>query len=175
MRGKRVVPALAVCLLLSNCTNKINTLEIMHSNINCSDFEQSHSFYSMLGFASLMESDVDVSEEAAAGLRMPPYQLHASPMTHSDGYIIDLIEWIEPYDPSPPYAFINHLGLSHLSLKTTNLDEDMTTLQAQGVVFFSDPVTIDRPVANSRLVEVREPEAAGEELLRRFVDAATLR
>ena len=96
---------------------------------------------------------------------MPAYQLHASTMTLRDYYLIDLIEWVEPYDPDPPYALMNHLGLSHLSLKTTNLDADMTILQDQGVVFFSDPVTIDRPVENSRLVCFKDPDGTLIELI----------
>jgi catechol 2,3-dioxygenase-like lactoylglutathione lyase family enzyme len=160
-----VVLALAMCLLLSGCSEEINTVKILHANINCSNFEESLSFYEMLGFASLLESDVVVSEEDAAGLHMPAYQLHAATMTLRDYYLIDLIEWAEPYDPDPPYALMNHLGLSHISLKTTNLDADMTILQGQGVVFFSDPVTIDRPVENSRLVCFKDPDGTLIELI----------
>lgn len=157
---------LAMCLLLANCSNKINTLSILHANINCSDFEQSRSFYEMLGFASYLESDIETSAEAAAGLGMPPYQLHASSMMLAgDGYLLDLIEWIDPYDPSAPYALINHLGLSRLSLKTTSLDADIATLQAQGVVFLSEPVTINRPVENSRLVCFKDPDGTLIELV----------
>lgn len=165
MRAKLVVLCVAMCLLLSSCSNEINTLKILHANINCSDFEQSLAFYEMLGFVSLLETDVTVSEEDAAGLRMPAYQLHASTMTVQDGYMIDLIKWIDPYDPGLPYALVNHLGLSRITLETTNLDEDMTTLQAQGVVFFSDPVTIDNPVENSRLLSFKDPDGTMIELI----------
>ena len=89
---------------------------------------------------------------------MPPYRLHAAPMALQDGYTIDLIRWIDPYDPEAPYALVNHLGLSRISLKTTNLDADLVTLAAAGVEFFSAPVTIDRPVANSRLVCFKDPD-----------------
>ena len=160
-----VILSLATCLLLSSCSEEINTVRILHANINCSNFEESLSFYEMLGFLSLLESDVVVSEEDAAGLDMPAYQLHAATMTLRDHYLIDLIEWEEPYDPDPPYALMNHLGISHLSLKTTNLDADITTLQDHGVVFFSDPVTIDRPVENSRLVCFKDPDGTLIELI----------
>ena len=79
--------------------------------------------------------------------------------------MIDLIRWTDPYDGSAPYELINHLGLSHISLKTTNLDADVTTLQAQGVEFFSDPVTINRPVPNSRLVCFKDPDGTLIELI----------
>ena len=157
---------IVVCLLSANCANKINTVSILHANINCSDFEQSRLFYEKLGFVSLLESDAEASAEAAAGLHMPPYQLHASTMVlPGDGFLIDLIRWIDPYDPNPPYELINHLGLSRLSLKTTNLDADIATLQDQGVLFLSEPVTINRPVANSRLVCFRDPDGTLIELV----------
>jgi catechol 2,3-dioxygenase-like lactoylglutathione lyase family enzyme len=137
----------------------------MHSNINCSDFQQSLDFYQMLGFLSTGVLDVEVSAEKAAALRMPPYQLHTSPMMLGDGYLVDLITWIDPYDPSPPYALMNHLGLSRITLRTTNIDADMITLQAQGVSFFSEPVTVDRPVENSRLVCFTDPDGTLIELI----------
>ena len=168
MRNNRlvfVVLSLAMCLLLSNCSDKINTRKILHNNINCSDLEQSIAFYGMLGFFAPPAIDVEASAEDAAGLGMPPYQLRASSIIHTDGFVIDLIKWVDPYDPSAPYAFVSHLGLSRISLKTTDLDADMTTLQAQGVTFFSEPVTIDRPVVNSRIVCFKDPDGTLIELI----------
>jgi catechol 2,3-dioxygenase-like lactoylglutathione lyase family enzyme len=160
-----VLLSLAMCLLLSSCGDEIHTLKILHGNVNCSDLEQSIDFYSMLGFLGGLVMDLDVPLEEAVGLGMPAYQIQASPMIQRDGQVIDLIEWIDPNDPSPPYALINHLGLSHLSLKTTNLDADVATLQAQGVSFFSEPVTIDRPVEGSRVVCFKDPDGTLIELI----------
>lgn len=166
MRGKLVLLCLAMALFLSSCIDGISTVKILHTNINCSDFPQSLGFYRMLGFVDLLENDIVVSSaEEAAGLNLPPYELHASTMTLGDGSLIDLIRWTTPYDETPPYAFMNHLGLSRISLKTTNLDADVITLQAQGVEFFSDPVTIDRPVPNSRLVCFKDPDGTLIELI----------
>ncbi len=168
MRTKNLISGvltLAMCLFLSNCTDEISTLQILHANINCSDLQQSLDFYEALGFLRGTETYLDVPAEEAVGLGMPPYQILASPMMHLDGYVIDLIQWIEPYDPSPPYALMNHLGFSRISLKTTNLDEDLTTLQALGVEFFSEPVTIDRPVQGSRLVCFKDPDGTLIELI----------
>lgn len=152
--------------LFSACVPQEPQRKILHANVNCSDFVRSKSFYQLLGFVPRIETDVNVeSEEEAAGLNMPPYRLHAAPMGLSDGYVIDLIQWIDPYDPEPPYAQINHLGLSRLSLLTTDLDADMVTLAAAGVAFSSDPVTIDRPVAGSRVVYFRDPDGTLIELV----------
>lgn len=140
--------------------------KIIHANLNCSDFETSINFYRMLGFVPIIETDVDVdSQEEAAGLNMPPYKLHASPMRLKDGYMIDLIKWIDPYDPEAPYALINHLGISRISLETTNLDADMAFLETAGVEFLSDVVIIDKPVVNSRHVCFKDPDGIIIELV----------
>jgi len=164
-RSTFLVLSLAMCPFLSSCSDGISTLQILHANINCSDLEQSISFYEMLGFLPSIVTDVGVPAEEAAGLGMPPYQLRASPKMHLDGYVIDLIQWIDPNDPSAPYALMNHLGLSRISLKTTNLDADMAIMQAEGVEFFSEPVTIDRPVQGSRLVCFKDPDGTLIELV----------
>ena len=144
---------------------QINTLKILHANINCSDFETSKNFYMMLGFTPLIEADVDVSDPAeAAGLNMPPYQLHAAPMSLSDGYIIDLIQWTNPYDPSAPYSSFYHLGLGSLSLTTTNLAADMAVLDAHGITYFG-PFATDRPAPNSQLISFADPDGTWIEVI----------
>lgn len=168
MRSNRFVFAvlyLAMCLFLASCSDEISTLKILHANINGSDLEQSIRFYEMLGFLPSLVTELDVPAAEAAGLGMPPYRLRASPKMHLDGYVIDLIQWVEPNDPSAPYALMNHLGVSHISLQTKNLDADMTTLQAEGVEFFSEPVTIDRPVQNTRIVCFKDPDGTFIELI----------
>jgi len=143
----------------------VNTLKILHANVNCSDFEESKTFYMMLGFRPLIETDVNVTDPAeAAGLNMPPYQLHASPMGLGDGYVIDLIKWEDPYDPSAPYSEQNHLGIPSLSLTTTNLAADMAALTAHGIEY-SGPEMVDRPVLNSQLITFRDPDGTLIELV----------
>lgn len=144
---------------------QINTLKILHANVNCSNFETSKNFYMMLGFTPLIETDVDVSDPAeAAGLNLPPYQLHAAPMSLSDGYIIDLIQWTNPYDPSAPYSGFYHLGLGSLSLTTTNLAADMAVLDAHGITY-AGPFASDRPAPNSQLISFRDPDGTWIEVI----------
>jgi len=144
---------------------QMNTLKILHANVNCSNFEASKAFYMMLGFTPLIETDVDVSDPAeAAGLNMPPYQLHAAPMTLGDGYIIDLIQWTNPYDPSAPYSGFYHLGLGSLSLTTTNLAADMAVLDAHGVTY-AGPFATERPAPNSQLISFRDPDGTWIEVI----------
>lgn len=142
----------------------INTLKILHANVNVSNFEVSKNFYMMLGFLPLLEVDVNVTDPAeAAGLDMPPYQLHASPMGLGD-YVLDLIEWKTPYDSDAPYSGKNHLGLASLALTTSNLAADMDALTAYGVDF-SDPITVNKPVAGSQIITFSDPDGTLIELV----------
>ena len=120
-------------------------IAFMHVNVNCSDFERSRTFYELLGFSAVMEVEDSVSAEGAAGLNMPPYQIHAAPMALADGSIVDLIEWLEPYDERAPYGAVNHLGIARVALTTTNLAADILTLREAGAVFYADPVAGQGP------------------------------
>ena len=109
---------------------------LLHYNINVSDFEVSKSFYQLLGFRTLIQVDVDVSDPAEAqGLNLPPYTLRAAPMGLSDGFIIDLIQFYSPFDPEPPHDDIYSLGLATLSLKTDNLAADIVTLEDHDIAY----------------------------------------
>jgi catechol 2,3-dioxygenase-like lactoylglutathione lyase family enzyme len=126
-----------------------NTRKLMHYNINVSNFEASKSFYQMLGFNVLLQTDVTVSDPAEAqGLDLPPYTLTAAPMVLGDGFIIDLIQFHSPYNPEAPHDDIYSLGLATLSLKTDNINADIAVLNAHSIpysVFIENngqPVTI---------------------------------
>ncbi|WP_159931127.1 VOC family protein [Oceanicoccus sp. KOV_DT_Chl] len=114
----------------------VNTRKLLHYNINVSDFEASKSFYQLLGFGVLLEADVDVSDPAEAqGLNLPPYTLKAAPMALGDGFLIDLIQFYSPYDAEAPHNDIYSLGLATLSLKTDNLQADISVLQAHSIPY----------------------------------------
>ena len=131
---------------------------VMHANINCSSYDRSTSFYKKLGFLVLMEVEDSVTEEFAKALDMPPYTVHASQIMLPDGGMIDLIEWVDPFDPGAPYAGLNHPGISAVSLATTNLDSDVEKLKDSGVEFISDPVTAPGDGAAVRFVYFNDPD-----------------
>ena len=154
---------------LTGCSDSKNHIvSFMHANINCSDLERSRSFYEMLGFTPLVEGDSEASAEFAAALDMPPYKISFVQMLSKDGSLIDLIEWEDPFDASAPYASINHLGIAHLTLQTSNLDADISILRAHGVEFFSDPATPERPLAFLRFVCLKDPDGTVIELVELF-------
>lgn len=146
-------------LLLPGCDpSGMHIKAVMHANINCSSYARSLDFYNKLGFITLMEVEDTVTAEFARGLDMPPYTVHASPIMLPDGAIVDLIEWVDPFDASAPYAGLNHTGIAALSLTTTNLDSDVEKLEELGVAFLSEPVTVQGDGATVRFVYFKDPD-----------------
>jgi catechol 2,3-dioxygenase-like lactoylglutathione lyase family enzyme len=148
--------------LFSGCDGQVgygtHIKGVMHANINCSSYDRSASFYKNLGFMILMEVEDSVSAEFAKALDLPPYTIHASPIMLPEGGMIDLIEWVDPFDPAAPYAGVHHPGIAAVSLTTTNLDSDVAKLKAGGVAFISDPVTAPGDGASVRFAYFKDPD-----------------
>ena len=56
--------------------------------------------------------------------------------------LIDLLQWHEPKDHSPPYANLYRPGLARLALRSCDLQADYDYLVAQGVEVLSPPATV---------------------------------
>jgi catechol 2,3-dioxygenase-like lactoylglutathione lyase family enzyme len=142
---------------------------LVHVNVNCSNFERSRAFYEMLGFELLMDAPERNTEEVAAAVGLEPYLLRGALMRLADArfpFVIDLIEWKDPSDPSPPYARLNHLGIARIAMASSDLDGDMQRLKAEGVEFISEPATVvweDHP--DSRFVCFKDPDGTVLELV----------
>jgi len=114
--------------------------EIQHLTINVSDFERSRAFYRMLGFTSGAKLPETESAEVARAMGLDaPYRVRAEMMVHErDGSRIELVEWLEPRDLTPPHAPpINHPGIHRINFGTTDVARDVAQLKAQGVRFLS--------------------------------------
>jgi catechol 2,3-dioxygenase-like lactoylglutathione lyase family enzyme len=117
-----------------------NIISIAQVNVNVSDFERSRAFYQMLGFTgSVPLAPTDSLEVAQAMGFDQEYLIHGELITFpGDGSAIELVQWIDPYDPTPPYPLpINHFGINRLAYSTSDLEADVATLKAQGVEFVS--------------------------------------
>ena len=142
---------------------------LVHVNVNCSDFERSKAFYEMLGFEVFMEPLESNTPEVAAAVGLPPYRLRGALMRLVDAkspFVIDLLEWKEPSDPSPPYARLNHLGIARIAMASSDLDADMARFKAEGVEFISEPATVvweGHP--DSRFVCFKDPDGSVLELV----------
>lgn len=140
---------------------------VVHVNINCSDFDRSLAFYEALGFRLVaMVPETDTAEVAAA-VGMPPYRVRGG-ILHLPGEstLIDLLQWLEPSDASPPYGHLFHLGLARVALRTTDFDADLAELVARGVTLVGPPAIVEWPgQPTSRIVCFHDPDGTGLELV----------
>lgn len=140
---------------------------VVHVNINCSDFDRSLAFYQRLGFRLLAMVPETNTAEVAAAVGMPPYRVRGGILAlPGESTLVDLLQWIEPADPEPPYPHLYHLGLARLALRTTDLDADMAELRANGVELLSEPATVVWPgQPTSRIVCCHDPDGTVIELV----------
>ena len=120
----------------TNPAAESNLESLLHYNINVSDFETSKKFYKLLGFMSLVDLNINVTDPAEAqGLDLPPYSLKTVTLRLRDGFIVDLIMFKDPFDGSAPHSDSRSLGMTTMSLKTDNLKSDMSVFTSNGIAF----------------------------------------
>ena len=142
---------------------------LVHVNINCSDFDRSLSFYELLGFEKMIDVPTRNTLEVAAAVGMPPYKVKGALLVLKESItplMIDLLEWQDPSDKSPPYPHLYHLGIARIALATADLDSDIEFLKSKGVEFLSDPAAVklnNSPV--TRFVCFKDPNGTVLELV----------
>ena len=145
----------------------MNLTGMVHVNINCRDFDTSLAFYQRLGFELVAMVPPTNTPEVAAAVGMPPYRVKGGILAlPGESTLIDLLQWEEPFDPSPPYEHLYHLGLARIALRTTDLDADLAELVAAGVHPISTPATVVwEGQVTSRIVCVHDPDGTVVELV----------
>jgi len=71
-----------------------------------------------------------------------PYRLEVALSwinTPGVGVAADTVEFIDPFRSDPPYANLNHLGLTHVTYGTGDLDGAVCYLRSEGVDMVSGP------------------------------------
>ncbi len=144
---------------------------LVHVNINCSNFDRSLSFYELLGFEKVIDVPTRNTLEVAAAVGMPPYKVKGALLILKESItplMIDLLEWQDPSDKSPPYPHLYHLGIARIALATADLDSDIEFLESRGVEFLSEPATVklnNSPI--TRFVCFKDPDGTVLELVER--------
>lgn len=111
--------------------------------INVSDYTASAAWYRLLGFEHVADLSSNGSQDVARAMGFSaPIEIVGGRFKHvSDGSEIELIQWLEPFDPTPPYPVpINHIGIHRMAFSTSDIESDVALLQAQGVEMIS-PIT----------------------------------
>ena len=125
----------------TNPEQQLHVTGRIHFNINVSDFDEAKQFYRTLGFLDQVGPFPETNSiEVSNGVGIDDlYKIRAEliylgklpdgpvDLTVPTGRFIDIIEWLEPTRSEPPYADINHLGISYFSL----FDDDIIALGEQ--------------------------------------------
>ncbi len=123
----------------------MNVTGMVHVNINCTDYQRSKAFYEMLGFEEVWQVPPTNSPEVNAAVGMQDYRVTGAIMALKGvkpAVLIDLLQWHQPEDHSPPYANLYRPGLARLALASADLQADYEYLLAQGVEVLSPPATV---------------------------------
>jgi catechol 2,3-dioxygenase-like lactoylglutathione lyase family enzyme len=142
---------------------------LVHVNVNCSDYDRSLAFYELLGFRELWRVPETNTPEVAAAVGMAPYRVKGALIalaTAAAPIVLDLLEWKQPRDESPPYPHLYHYGIARIAFATDDLDKDMAKLSAAGVFFLSAPASMP-PTSGSRarFVCFKDPDGTVLELV----------
>jgi len=142
---------------------------MVHFNVNCSDYDRSLAFYEVLGFREVWRVPERNTREVAAAVGMPPYRVKGGLLALegvTPPVVIDLLEWKEPRDESPPYPHLYHYGIARVALATSDLDGDMKKLEAAGAEFISEPAQMpEGSGSRARFVCFRDPDGTVLELV----------
>jgi catechol 2,3-dioxygenase-like lactoylglutathione lyase family enzyme len=146
-----------------------NIFSIAQVNVNVSDFERSRAFYRMLGFTGSVPLAATDSLEVAQAMGFNrEFLIHGELISFpGDGSAIELVQWLDPVDPRPPYPLpINHFGINRLAYSTSDLAADVDALKAQGVEFISDIAPCcSGPASTTGIISFFDPDGTLIELV----------
>jgi catechol 2,3-dioxygenase-like lactoylglutathione lyase family enzyme len=142
---------------------------LVHFNINCSDYDRSLKFYEALGFREMWRVPETNTPEVAAAVGMPPYRVKGALLALegvSPPLVIDLLQWLDPHDTSPPYPHLYHYGIARIAFTTDDMQGDMQRLREAGARFISEPAQMPPSSGSSaRFVCFLDPDGTVLELV----------
>lgn len=120
-----------------------HVIAMPHIGINVSDLDTSLDFYKRLGYTDvtpIAQQQSTLAEAQAWGLDAPFEYVGAEvALGRGDKHRLRLLQWITPFDSSPPYpAPINHIGIHRIAVVVADMDRAVAILKRQGVKFLSE-------------------------------------
>ncbi|MEM6999213.1 MAG: VOC family protein [Pseudomonadota bacterium] len=113
--------------------------------LNTSDMQRQRALYKMLGFkGEIYPAGPETSTTFARALGFADdYLIYVSLHSLQDPPTMPFVDTVQFRDESfrdePPYAALNHLGMTYATYATSNLESDVALLQANGVEFVATP------------------------------------
>jgi len=181
-QSKPLIVTLAVLLLMipgvaqSECNShnlptadQLHITGLIHFNLNVRDYPRSREFYRAAGFTDQIGPFPETNTLAVSnGVGIDKLYLMYAELIHlgklpkgsvdltvPTGRMIDIIQWKDPERLEPPYAAINHMGISYFSLKTQDLDAHLIRLTEAGATMIAGPVS---EASGDSVAMVRDPD-----------------
>lgn len=115
--------------------------------LNTSDMARQRAFYETLGFkGEIYPAGPETSTTFARSLGFSDdYLIYVALTSLQDPPVPPFVDTVQfrgdSYRDEPPYANLNHIGMTYATYSTTNLDGDFAHLKSKGVEFVSAPTT----------------------------------
>ncbi len=110
--------------------------------INVSDLDVSVPFYEKIGFTVVRNTFENGDTDVAEALGMPvDFERRGKLMALADGSQVELVQWLNPFDPEPPYTGpVNHIGIGRIAFTVENITGAVEKLKEldSGIEFVSD-------------------------------------
>ena len=149
--------------------DQLHITGLIHFNINVQDYPRSREFYRAAGFIDQIGPFPETNTLAVSNgvgidklYRMRAELIHLGKipdgpidLTAPTGRMIDIIDWIDPERLDPPYASINHMGMSYFSLKIQDMEDQLNRLTQAGATMLAGPVTDS---SGDLVAMVRDPD-----------------
>lgn len=150
----------------------LDTTQVFHININCTDLERSLAFYRLLGFRQVIdfnavaegEAPSDVLGDPALG---PALGLPANAKARARMLMLgdnprsarlDLIQWIEPKAEGRAYPHLAHVGIARICFRVKNAADAWRQLKDAGAEPFTKPVLIEMGGSRQKFFCAYDPD-----------------
>jgi catechol 2,3-dioxygenase-like lactoylglutathione lyase family enzyme len=146
---------------------------LSHIVVNCADLDRSARYYAdVIGLTPL--ATVGPVRQPAPLFRLGGTDSEGTVEMHAvllqdpaSGFVVELIEWIEPKIRPAPRRRANDLGIFRMAWVTEDIDADYDTLDEAGVECFSPPakLTMGPGLPDLRALSWADPDGACLELI----------
>ena len=112
-----------------------------HIAVSCTDFDKSLQFYTEVIGLDILNNQGEISPYEKKDTLLALNQVRTkTAMLGNDSFRIELIQFIEPVDPSDLPPKINRIGFSHIALNVDDFDTEYARFKALGATFSSEPI-----------------------------------
>ena len=149
----------------------VNISSMPYIGVNVSDFEESLNFYQRIGYTEIkmLPEQGSLAEAEAYGFNHA-FTIRGADISlaNGDGNTLRLVQWLEPFNPEPPYPPpISHIGIHRIALAVANLDSAVASFINEGVEFLSEiaPCCSGTGLDETGIINAIDPDGIFVELI----------